>query len=81
MIILGNQFDKTQTIKNLLKENNLQPSETAYICSQTNSMQLTKKNNLISIVVLGGQKSKGSLKKENPNHILNSIDELQKLIK
>ncbi|MDA3836109.1 MAG: HAD family hydrolase [Nanoarchaeota archaeon] len=74
--IIGNQFNKTQAIKDLLKQNNLNPNKTAYVGSQTNSMRLAKDNNLISIAVLGGQKSKEDLEKENPDYILESIDKI-----
>jgi len=78
--INGSVHDKIETIIKIMKRNNFNPNETAYVGDMTHDIKAGKKAKVITIAVSWGYQPKEKLLKENPKFLINDLKELNKLI-
>ena len=78
--INGSVHDKIETIIKIMKRNNFNPNETAYVGDMTHDIKAGKKAKVITIAVSWGYQPKEKLLKENPKLLINDLKELNKLI-
>lgn len=73
----GGVHDKVKVIKDILKKNNFDPKETAYVGDMPHDVEVGKAAGVIAVAVCWGYKPKGELLKEKPDYMLSEIRELK----
>lgn len=76
----GSVIDKKKIIHELLERNRFNPDQTAYLGDMRHDIDTGNHAGLITIGITWGYQSKDMLKKSNPNHIINNINDLEKII-
>jgi len=79
--IFGGVKDKAEKLSELIKQLNVKPSEVAYIGDTIHDIRDAKRAGVFSIAISRGYHTEGQLKKEKPDFIINSLDELKNIIK
>jgi phosphoglycolate phosphatase len=74
-------FGKHAIIKNFLNKHNFEPEEIIYIGDEVRDIDACKKINVKIISVTWGYNSKRSLEKSNPDYLVDSIEEIEKVMK
>ncbi len=78
--VKGSAHDKREEIVGLLDECEFKEEETAFVGDMTHDIESGKKANVTTIAVTWGYEPKEKLEKANPDHIVESFDELKELI-
>lgn len=78
--IKGGVHNKIEIIQDILKKNNFSSEETLYVADMTHDIDAGKKVSVTTIAVTYGYQSEDELKESNPDHIINKISELEKLL-
>ena len=78
--IKGSVHDKREAILDLIEECKFKENETAFVGDTRHDIETGKKANLMTIGVNWGYEPKEKLEKANPDHIVESFDELKELI-
>ena len=78
--ISGSVHDKVETILGIIKRNGFEPNETAYVGDMTHDIEAGKKAKVMTIAVSWGYQPKEKLLKENPNFVIEDLEELKKIV-
>lgn len=78
--IYGGQRDKSEAIKGILAENDLDPKETAYVGNFTYDVDAGKEAGVTTIAFTGGYHTEERLRKSSPDYIILESSELLKII-
>ena len=73
-------FGKSHMINKIIKQSQTEKNNVFYVCDEVRDIEAAKKSNIQSIAVTWGYNTKDALKKEKPNFIVESIDELRSIL-
>jgi phosphoglycolate phosphatase len=78
--IYARVHDKTEEIEKVMKENNFDKRETAYVGDMTHDIEAGQKAGVKTIAIPSRYESKAKLKKANPDFIIDKIMDIKKLL-
>ncbi len=78
--VLTNVYDKLDALKKLIKKHNLNPEETAFIGDTSYEVECGKKTGTKTIAVTWGYQTYKTLKKANPDYIVNSLEKFNEVV-
>jgi len=79
--INGSIHDKTETILDILQRNNFNPQQTMYVGDMTHDIDAGKKAGVVTVALGWGYQPKDKLMESNPDHYIQDISDLDKLLK
>ena len=78
--VLTGVYDKTEALMDLVKKNNLNSKETFFIGDSNHEIEAARKVGVKSISVTWGFSTKQKLKLENPDFVVDNLEELEGII-
>jgi phosphoglycolate phosphatase-like HAD superfamily hydrolase len=78
--IASNIYDKTETLRDLIKNRQINPEESCFIGDSNHEIVAGKANGVKTIAVTWGFSTEQKLKRENPDFIAHDAEELKKII-
>ena len=78
--VVVNAYDKTESLKDLIKKYSLDPKKTFFIGDSNHEIEAAKEAKCKSIAVTWGFSTRERLGKENPDFTVDSIEELEKIL-
>ena len=73
-------FGKSHIINKIIKQRHVNKNEVFYVCDEVRDIEAARKSGIKSIAVTWGYNTKDALIKENPDFLVNSLDELRNVI-
>ena len=73
-------FGKSHLINKIIKQRKVSKSDAFYVCDEVRDIEAARKSGIKSIAVIWGYNTKDALKKEDPDFIANTPDELRDII-
>jgi len=73
-------FGKSHIINKIIKQRHVNKNEVFYVCDEVRDIEAARKSGIKSIAVTWGYNTKDALIKENPDFLVNSLDELRNAI-
>jgi HAD superfamily hydrolase (TIGR01549 family) len=73
-------FGKSHMINKIIKQRQVSKSEVFYVCDEVRDIEAARKSGIKSIALTWGYNTKDALQKENPDFLINTPDELRKII-
>lgn len=78
--ITGSIPNKEDAIEEIIKRNNFDPEETAYVGDMPHDIKAGKKAGVITVGISWGYKPADILAEEDPDYIINDIEELKSVL-
>jgi len=78
--VIKDSIDKEKDILNLIKKNNFISSQTIFIGDSNHKIEVGKKVGILTGAVTWGFALEKNLKKQNPDFIIHSMDDLRNII-
>ncbi len=73
-------FGKSHIINKIIKQRKISKSDVFYVCDEVRDIEAAQKSGIQSIAVTWGYNTKDALQKENPNFLVDTLDELRNII-
>jgi phosphoglycolate phosphatase len=77
----GSVLDKVEAILGIMEKNGFDAAETAYVGDMVHDIRAGKKAKVITVAVSWGYQTREKLSKEDPDHLIESMDELKTIMK
>jgi len=78
--VITDVHDKTEGVNRILKDNNLDKTETVFIGDSNHEIEIGKKVGIKTIAVTWGFTSEEELKLKNPDYLVHNIKELENIL-
>lgn len=73
-------FGKSHIINKIIKQRKISKSDVFYVCDEVRDIEAAQKSGIQSIAVTWGYNTKDALQKENPDFLVDTLDELRNII-